>query len=165
MPTDGGKEVLVRVEGLRQYFPITRGVIFQHRMGDVKAVDDISFEIYRGETLGLVGESGCGKSTAARAILQLNRPTAGKVYLDGVDLVSLKGNKLREMRRRMQMIFQDPYASLNPRMTVSSIVAEPLAVYGVAQRKERQARVEELLQMVGLDPYFANRYPHEFSGG
>ena len=112
-----------------------------------------------------MGESGCGKSTTARAILQLNRPTAGKVYLDGVDLVSLKGNKLREMRRRMQMIFQDPYASLNPRMTVSSIVAEPLAVYGVAQRKERQARVEELLQMVGLDPYFANRYPHEFSGG
>ena len=155
----------MRVEGLKQYFPITRGVIFQHRLGDVKAVDDISFGIYRGETLGLVGESGCGKSTTARAILQLNRPTAGKVYLDGVDLVSLKGNKLREMRRRMQMIFQDPYASLNPRMTVSSIVAEPLAVYGIAQRKERQERVEELLQMVGLDPYFANRYPHEFSGG
>ena len=155
----------MRVEGLRQHFPITRGVIFQHRLGVVKAVDDISFEIYRGETLGLVGESGCGKSTTARAILQLNRPTAGKVYLDGVDLVSLKGNKLREMRRRMQMIFQDPYASLNPRMTVSSIVAEPLVVYAVGQRKERQARVEELLQMVGLDPYFANRYPHEFSGG
>ena len=155
----------MRVEGLKQYFPITRGLLFHHHLGDVKAVDNISFEIYRGETLGLVGESGCGKSTTARAILQLSRPTAGKVYLDGVDLVSLKGNKLREMRRRMQMIFQDPYASLNPRMTVSSIVAEPLAVYGVARRSEREARVEELLQMVGLDPYFANRYPHEFSGG
>ena len=160
-----GQQVLVRVEGLKQYFPITRGVLFQRSVGEIRAVDDVTFDIYRGETLGLVGESGCGKTTTARAILQLNRPTAGRIYLDGVDLTRLKGNKLRQVRRRMQMIFQDPYASLNPRMTVGSIIGEPLKIYGVARGKEKQQRVEELLQLVGLDPHFANRYPHEFSGG
>jgi len=160
-----GRDVLVRVEGLKKYFPITRGIVFQRHIGDVKAVDGISFEIFRGETLGLVGESGCGKSTTGRTILQLYRPTAGQVFFDGVNLVQLKGNALRRMRRRMQMIFQDPYASLNPRMTVGNIIAEPLEVHGVARGKEKRERVQELLQLVGLNPYFINRYPHEFSGG
>ncbi len=165
MSDKNGREVLVRVEGLKKYFPITRGIVIQRHIGDVKAVDGISFEIYRGETLGLVGESGCGKSTTGRTILQLYRPTAGEVYFDGVNLVQLKGNALRRMRRRMQMIFQDPYASLNPRMTVGNIIAEPLEVHGVAGGKEKRERVQELLQLVGLNPYFINRYPHEFSGG
>ena len=165
MPTEINPHVLVRIEGLKQYFPITRGALFQRQAGTVRAVDDITFDIYRSETLGLVGESGCGKSTTARAILQLSQPTAGHVYLDGTDLVNLKKSRLREMRRHMQMIFQDPYASLNPRMTVGSIIGEPLKIYGLARGKEKQQRVEKLLQLVGLDPYFANRYPHEFSGG
>ena len=156
---------LLQVEGLKKYFPVSKGFLFQHHVGDIRAVDDISFEVYRGETLGLVGESGCGKSTTGRTILQLTRPTAGIVCLDGVEVTSLKGRRLRQMRRRMQMIFQDPYASLNPRMTVGSIIAEPLKIYGVLARKKRQERVEELLQLVGLNPHFANRYPHEFSGG
>ncbi|RMF29917.1 MAG: ATP-binding cassette domain-containing protein, partial [Chloroflexi bacterium] len=158
MSDKNGREVLVRVEGLKKYFPITRGIVIQRHIGDVKAVDGISFEIYRGETLGLVGESGCGKSTTGRTILQLYRPTAGEVYFDGVNLVQLKGNALRRMRRRMQMIFQDPYASLNPRMTVGNIIAEPLEVHGVAGGKEKRERVQELLQLVGLNPYFINRY-------
>ncbi len=165
MSDKNGRDVLVRVEGLKKYFPITRGIVFQRHIGDVKAVDGISFEIFRGETLGLVGESGCGKSTTGRTILQLYRPTAGQVFFDGVNLVQLKGNALRRMRRRMQMIFQDPYASLNPRMTVGNIIAEPLEVHGVARGKEKRERVQELLQLVGLNPYFINRYPHEFSGG
>ncbi len=159
-----GKEALVSLKGLKKYFPITRG-IFQRHIGDVKAVDDVTFDIYRGETLGLVGESGCGKSTTGRTIIQLCRATAGEIQIDGVDLTHLKGQSLRQMRRRMQMIFQDPYASLNPRMTVGSIVGEPLEIYGLARRKEKQERVEELLTLVGLNPYFASRYPHEFSGG
>ena len=164
MPSENGHEALVRIKGLKKYFPITRGVLQRH-VGDVKAVDDVSFDIYRGETLGLVGESGCGKSTTGRTILQLHRPTAGEIYLDGVNLADLKGSKLQQMRRRMQMIFQDPYASLNPRMTVGSIIGEPLEIYRIARGKEKQARVEELLQLVGMNPYFASRYPHEFSGG
>jgi oligopeptide transport system ATP-binding protein len=159
-----GKEVLIRVEELKKYFPITRGV-FQRHVGDVKAVDGVSFDVYRGETLGLVGESGCGKSTTGRTILQLYRPTAGSIHLDGVNLAGLKGGSLRQVRRRMQMIFQDPYASLNPRMTVGSIIGEPLDIYGVGRRQERKQRVAELLQLVGLNDYFASRYPHEFSGG
>lgn len=158
-------KVLLKVENLVKYFPITRGIIFQRQIGAVHAVDGISFDIREGETLGLVGESGCGKSTTGRTIIQLYRPTAGKVFLEGVDLVSLKGEELRRMRRKMQMIFQDPYASLNPRMTVGEIIGEPLIIHGVAKGKEVQERVEHLLELVGLNPAFVNRYPHEFSGG
>jgi oligopeptide transport system ATP-binding protein len=158
-------DVLVRVQDLQMYFPITQGIVVQHHVGDIKAVDGISFDIQRGETLGLVGESGCGKSTTGRAILQLYRPTAGDVYFEGQDLVKMKGEHLRRMRRRMQMIFQDPYASLNPRMTVGNIIGEPLEVHNILAPRERRERVQELLQIVGLAPYFVNRYPHEFSGG
>jgi oligopeptide transport system ATP-binding protein len=157
--------VLVQVRNLVKYFPITQGIVIQRHIGDVKAVDGISFNIYRGETLGLVGESGCGKSTAGRTILQLYRPTAGEVIFDGQNLVEMRGEKLRRMRRRMQMIFQDPYASLNPRMTVGNIIGEPLDVHNIMQPRERRERVQELLRIVGLNPYFINRYPHEFSGG
>jgi len=160
------KEILLRVEGLKKYFPITAGIVVQRHVGDVMAVDDVSFHVYKGETLGLVGESGCGKSTAGRTILQLYRPTAGTVEFEGIKLEQLKGEDLRKMRRRMQMIFQDPYASLNPRMTVGRIIAEPLQVHRVGNsNKERQERVEYLMDKVGLNPYFINRYPHEFSGG
>ncbi len=156
---------LVQVRNLKKYFPITRGLLFQRHIGDVKAVDDVSFDIYRGETLGLVGETGCGKTTVGRTLLRLYEPTAGQILFDGVDLTRARGRKLRQMRRRMQIIFQDPYASLNPRMTVGAIIGEPLEVHGVATGKEKQERVQELLELVGLNPYFVNRYPHEFSGG
>jgi oligopeptide/dipeptide ABC transporter ATP-binding protein len=157
--------VLLSVDSLVKYFPITRGIIFQKQVAAVHAVDDISFSIRKGETLGLVGESGCGKSTTGRTILQLYRPTSGSVVFDDVDLVALQGEELRKMRRKMQMIFQDPYASLNPRMTVGEIVGEPLVVHKVANQKEINERVKHLLELVGLNPAFANRYPHEFSGG
>ena len=147
------------------HFPITQGIIIQRKVGAVKAVDGVDFDVIRGETLGLVGESGCGKSTTGRAILQLYRPTAGEVYFEDQDLTALKGEPLRRMRRRMQMIFQDPYASLNPRMTVGDIIGEPLVVHNISKSKERRERVQELLRVVGLNPYFVNRYPHEFSGG
>jgi oligopeptide transport system ATP-binding protein len=156
--------VLLRVENLVKHFPIRRGV-FQKQVGAVRAVDDVSFEVRRGETLGLVGESGCGKSTTGRAILQLYRPTSGSVYYDGMDLVKLKGEDLRKMRRKMQMIFQDPYASLNPRMTVGEIIREPLIVHNISTEAEGNERVKELLELVRLNPSFATRYPHEFSGG
>jgi oligopeptide transport system ATP-binding protein len=147
------------------HFPITQGIVVQRKIGAIKAVDGVNFDIMRGETLGLVGESGCGKSTTGRAILQLYEPTAGEVYFEEQSLTELKGEPLRRMRRRMQMIFQDPYASLNPRMTVGDIVGEPLLVHNIAKGKERRERVQELLAVVGLNPYFVNRYPHEFSGG
>jgi oligopeptide transport system ATP-binding protein len=158
-------DILLRVENLVKHFPITRGIIIQRQVGAVHAVDGLSFDIRRGETFGLVGESGCGKSTTGRTILQLYRPTAGHVYYDGADLVALKGEGLRQMRRKMQMIFQDPYASLNPRMTVGEIIGEPLVIHNVARGREVQDRVENLLSVVGLNPAFVNRYPHEFSGG
>jgi oligopeptide transport system ATP-binding protein len=157
-------DVLLRVENLVKHFPIMRG-IFQKQVGAVRAVDDVSFEVKRGETLGLVGESGCGKSTTGRAILQLYRPTSGSVYYDGVDLVKLKGEELRKMRRKMQMIFQDPYASLNPRMSVGEIIREPLIVHNISTEAEANERVEQLLELVRLNPSFSTRYPHEFSGG
>ena len=156
---------LLDVRGLKMYFPIHKGIVFQSRVGWVQAVDDITFDVKEGETLGLVGESGCGKSTTGRAILQLYKPTEGSVRFDDTELTTLKGGEMRRMRRKMQMIFQDPYASLNPRMTVGSIIAEPLEIHGLAKGKAKQERVQDLLRMVGLNPYFANRYPHEFSGG
>jgi len=159
------QEVLLSVDKLVKYFPIMRGVIIQRQVGAVHAVDGVSFDIYKGETLGLVGESGCGKSTTGRAILQLYRPTSGSVLFEGVDLVKIKGEKLRQMRRRMQMIFQDPYASLNPRMTVGQIISEPLIIHDISKGKEAQERAEDLLKLVGLNPAYTNRYPHEFSGG
>jgi oligopeptide transport system ATP-binding protein len=158
-------ETLLRVEHLVKHFPITRGLIIQKTIGAVRAVDDISFEIRRGETFGLVGESGCGKSTTGRTILQLYEPTSGHVFFEGVDLVQLDGNEMRRVRRRMQMIFQDPYASLNPRMTVGEIIGEPLMVHHTLKGAAIQERVDELLELVGLNPAFGNRYPHEFSGG
>jgi len=154
----------VKVRGLKKHFPIRRGVL-QRQVGAVKAVDGVSFDVYPGETLGLVGESGCGKSTTGRVILQLFPPTAGHVHFDGVDLTTLKGEALRQMRRKMQMIFQDPYASLNPRITVGEIIGEPLEVYGLTRGKETTERVQHLLKVVGLNSLFAVRYPHEFSGG
>lgn len=163
---NGHSEVLLSVNNLKMHFPITRGIILQRQVGSIKAVDGITFDLMRGETLGLVGESGCGKSTTGRAILQLYEPTAGEVVFEGQDLTDINSGELRRMRRRMQMIFQDPYASLNPRMTVGSIVGEPLEVHKIGgSRREQQQRVQELLEIVGLNPYFINRYPHEFSGG
>ena len=158
-------DILLDVKDLVMHFPLTQGIIFQRKVGAVRAVDGVSFQIKRGETLGLVGESGCGKSTTGRAILQLYKPTAGSVIFEGQDLTKLKGEQMRRMRRQVQMIFQDPYASLNPRMTVGSIIAEPLEIHGLAKGREKSQRVQELLSVVGLNPYFANRYPHEFSGG
>lgn len=157
--------VILRVDNLVKHFPITRGIVIQKQVGAVHAVDGISFSVKRGETLGLVGESGCGKSTTGRTVLQLYRPTSGSVVFDGVDLVKLKGEELRHMRRKMQMIFQDPYASLNPRMTVGEIVGESLVVHKIAKKNEIEERVANLLELVGLNPAFSSRYPHEFSGG
>jgi oligopeptide transport system ATP-binding protein len=162
MSTDNN--ILLRVENLVMYFPILKGIL-QRQVGAVHAVDDITFWIRKGETFGLVGESGCGKSTTGRAILQLYRPTSGHVYFENVDLTRLKPEEMRKMRRRMQMIFQDPYASLNPRMNISEIIGEPLLVHGIAKGQEVQERVKELLNEVRLSPSFAVRYPHEFSGG
>ena len=156
---------LVEIEDLKVYFPIKSGIVLDRHIGDIKAVDDVSLTIQRGETLGLVGESGCGKSTVGRTILRLYAPTAGKVVFDGIDITNLGENELRPLRRRMQMIFQDPYASLNPRHSVGRIVAEPLRVHGLSGRKDSAKRVRELLEIVGLPVDAVTRYPHEFSGG
>lgn len=156
---------LIRVQNLTKHFPINRGIIVQKQVGAVQAVDDISFDIFKGETLGLVGESGCGKSTTGRALLQLHTPTAGKVFYKDTELTTASNAVMREMRRNIQIIFQDPYASLNPRMTVGSIVGEPLDIHNVGTPSERLERVKELLELVSLNPHFINRYPHEFSGG
>ena len=164
-PLLGNGADLITVDALSVHFPITSGIVFRHKVGAVRAVDGLSFTVKRGETLGLVGESGCGKSTTGRAILQLIRPTAGRVLYEGADLAHLSGGALRRQRRRMQMIFQDPYASLNSRMTVADIVGEPLLVHKLRERSARKERVRELLGTVGLNPNTLNRYPHEFSGG
>lgn len=162
-PTPNG-EVLVSVRDLKKHFPIMKGV-FRKQVGAVRAVDGVTFDIYRGETLGLVGESGSGKSTTGRVILQLDHATAGEVTFEGVELTKTEGNELRSLRPRMQMIFQDPHASLNPRMTVASIIGEPLTEHNRAKGEDRKKRIDELLSLVGLEPKHANRYPHEFSGG
>jgi oligopeptide transport system ATP-binding protein len=171
MTTDTTNTDLVQVRDLKMYFPVMRGIIIQRQVAAVKAVDGLTFSIKKGETLGLVGESGCGKSTTGRAILQLHRPTGGEVIFNdsevGIrDLTKMHGEEMRRMRRKVQMIFQDPYASLNPRMTVGDIIGEPIRVHNLRQGQAAvRERVQELLGLVGLNPYFVNRYPHEFSGG
>jgi oligopeptide transport system ATP-binding protein len=158
--------VLLEVKNLKMHFPVTSGILVQHTVGHIKAVDDVSFFVRRGETLGLVGESGCGKTTTGRCILQIYQPTAGTILFDDQDLCSMTGRELRGIRRQMQMIFQDPYGSLDPRMTAGDIIGEPLIVHGLSRnRREYQERVAELLSIVGLSAYMADRFPHEFSGG
>jgi oligopeptide transport system ATP-binding protein len=160
------EDVLLQVSNLKMYFPVTSGLIFQRAVAQIKAVDDVTFSVQRGETLGLVGESGCGKTTTGRCILQLYKPTEGSIVFDGQELVGLRTRQMRQMRRQMQVIFQDPFSSLNPRMTAGNIVGEPLIVHGLVNNKaEYRDRVGELLQNVGLNPYMADRFPHEFSGG
>ncbi|NJP33248.1 ABC transporter ATP-binding protein [Micromonospora thermarum] len=165
-PTKVRGETILAVENLVKHFPITRGVVFQKQIGAVKAVDGVSFELRRGETLGIVGESGCGKSTLARLLMRLEKPTSGKATLEGRDLFKASGAELRRLRRNMQMVLQDPYTSLNPRMTVGDIIGEPFEIHPEAAPKgSRQRRVQELLDVVGLNPEHINRYPHQFSGG
>jgi oligopeptide transport system ATP-binding protein len=160
--TDGA---LLSVTDLEKHFPIRKGILWEKTVGAVKAVDGVSFDVVEGETLGLVGESGSGKSTTGYCILQLTKPTSGSIRFMGKELTTLGREDLRRMRREMQIIFQDPYASLDPRMTVGSIVAEPLEVHGIGTRRSRTETVRRLLEIVGFDPNFTNRYPHEFSGG
>ena len=157
-------EVLLKVDGLKKYFPITGGILGK-QTGAVKAVDDISFWVNKGETLGLVGESGCGKSTTGRMLMRLIDPTEGQVVFEGKDLVTFSDNDMRKARKDMQMVFQDPFASLNPRHTVEKILEEPLIVHGIGTKKERKQKVKEMLEVVGLSSYHAKRYPHQFSGG
>ena len=158
-------EPLLSVRGLVKHFPVKRGVVFARTAGQVRAVDDVSFDIARGQTLALVGESGCGKSTTGRLILRLMAPTAGSVRFQGQEIADLPEEGMRSMRRHLQIIFQDPYASLNPRMTIGQTLAEPMAVHGIGDERDRPERVRELLQVVGLLPEHAQRYPHQFSGG
>ena len=161
----GNGRPLVELDDLRVWFPIKSGVVLDRHVGDVKAVDGVSFAIHRGETLGLVGESGCGKSTVGRAMLRLYRPTGGRVIFDGQDITKLSDNALQPLRRRMQMVFQDPFASLNPRHSVGRMIGEPLRVHGIASGAEAGKRMREILEVVGLPADAAGRYPHEFSGG
>ena len=157
-------DYLVEVKNLVKYYPVTKG-IFRRKVADVKAVDDISFNIKKGETLGLVGESGCGKTTTGRCVLQLQNITSGEIFFDGKNLSKVSNSELRHMRRNMQLIFQDPFASLDPRMTANQIIGEPLRVHGMATNKDYKSEVRELLKMVELDPSVGERYPHQFSGG
>ncbi|MFC0007003.1 ABC transporter ATP-binding protein [Micromonospora siamensis] len=159
-------ETILAVDNVVKHFPITRGVLLQKQVGAVRAVDGVSFELRRGETLGIVGESGCGKSTLARLLMRLETPTAGRAVLEGRDLFAAKGAELRRLRRNMQMVMQDPYTSLNPRMTVGDIIGEPFEIHpDAAPKGSKQKRVRELLDVVGLNPEHINRYPHQFSGG
>ncbi len=159
------EEILLDVQNLKKHFPVNKGIVFAHQVGAVKAVDGVSFQVHKGETLGLVGESGCGKSTTGRIILRLLEPTAGEVLFEGRSVPKLSPEEMRRLRREMQIIFQDPYASLNPRMTVGDIIGEPLRIHGLAKGPGIQKRVSELLDVVGLNSQHAARYPHEFSGG
>jgi oligopeptide transport system ATP-binding protein len=163
--TNPATEELLRLDEVKVWFPIKEGIVFERHVGDVRAVDGVSFAVRRGETLGLVGESGCGKSTTGRAIIRLYQPTEGRIVFEGNDITTMSGGPLRSIRRRMQMIFQDPYASLNPRMNVATIITEPMEIHGVGTARERRERGRELLSTVGLNPEFGVRYPHEFSGG
>jgi oligopeptide transport system ATP-binding protein len=163
---DYSKEPILRVENLVKHFPLTQGILFKKQIGAVQAVDGVNFDLYPGETLGLVGESGCGKSTTARLILRLEEATAGAALYKGRDIFSLSGKEMRALRRNIQIVFQDPYASLNPRMTVGNIIGEPWEIHpSVVPKGQRRRRVQELLEIVGLDPGHQNRYPHQFSGG
>src|SRR6185437_4154460 len=164
-PATPPSDDIVRVEDLVMHFPITQGILFQRQVGAVRAVDGVSFAIKRGETLGLVGESGSGKSTIGRCLVRLYQPTSGHMYLGADDLGAAKGTALRTIRQQVQMIFQDPYASLDPRMTVGALISEPMVIYKTGTRSDIRARTEELLRKVGLNPMFVDRYPHEFSGG
>lgn len=165
MATAVKQEALLEVKNLVKHFPIRQGIIFSKQVGAVQAVDNVSFNVHKGETLGLVGESGCGKTTTGRVILRLIEPTSGSVIFDGKDVPALPKDELRELRKDMQIIFQDPYGSLNPRMTVGDIIAEPLHIHKLAKGPDRDKRVGELLEVVGLSSFHARRFPHEFSGG
>jgi oligopeptide/dipeptide ABC transporter ATP-binding protein len=158
-------DVLMRIEDLVMHFPITQGILFQRQIGAVHAVDGVSLDIPRGQTVGLVGESGSGKSTIGRTLVRLYKPTSGHMYLDKQDLAVLRGDDLRTVRRRVQMVFQDPFASLDPRLTIGALIAEPMVIHKVGTRQQIRERTEELLSTVGLNPAFIDRYPHEFSGG
>ena len=165
MHTELKTEQILKVEDLKVHFPVGKGGLMRKPAGSIRAVDGVTFGVGKGETLGLVGESGCGKSTTARAILQIYRPTSGTIIFEGEDITKLRGEALRKVYCKLQIIYQDPYASLDPRMTIGNIIAEPLDNFGLIAGRERQARIQELLETVGLDPGYMNRYPHEFSGG
>src|SRR3989449_6659092 len=160
-----GGEPLIRIRGVKKYFPITRGIIFQRKIGQVHAVDGINLEVYPGETVGLVGETGCGKSTTARLVTKLMDVTSGQVFFDGTDITNLSRREMRPLRRDIQMIFQDPYASLNPRKPIGAIIAEPMRIHNTTRKDKRRGEVQDLMKRVGLNPEHYNRYPHEFSGG
>ncbi|MEW1865089.1 dipeptide ABC transporter ATP-binding protein [Streptomyces sp. NBC_00669] len=165
-PDPSGREPILTVRGLVKHFPLTRGILFKKQIGAVQAVDGVNFDLYAGETLGIVGESGCGKSTVAKLLMNLEEPTAGEIVFKGEDITKLSGRALKAVRRNIQMVFQDPYTSLNPRMTVGDIIGEPFDIHPeVAPKGDRRRRVQELLDVVGLNPEYINRYPHQFSGG